>query len=118
MLTPATKSSMESAGEALFFPRLTASIASSRRAARSGLCDRKGGILARMRDRTNACPCEGKPYLLITAESCDRRKKRGRGFPGYRVKMSCTLILLVMLRVYLGGWSDAPNFNPAETKVK
>ena len=67
-------------------PRLTASIESSRRAARSGLPDRNEGILARMRDRTEACPCEGKPYLLITAESSARRKTRGRGFPGYRVE--------------------------------
>ena len=77
---------MESTGEALFLPRLMASMASSRRAARSGLCGRNEGILARMRDRTEACPCEGKPYLLMTAESSDRWKKRGRGFPGYRVK--------------------------------
>lgn len=80
------KSSMESTGEALFLPRLTASIASSRRAARSNLRDGNEGILARMRDRTEACPCEGKPYLLMTAESSDRWKTRGRGFPGYRVK--------------------------------
>lgn len=59
---------------------------SSRRAARSGLPDKNEGILARMRDRTEACPCEGKPYLLMTAESSDRRKTRGRGFPGYGVK--------------------------------
>ena len=75
---------MESTGEALFLPRLMASIASSRRAARSDLPDRNAGILARTRDRTEACPCELKPYLFITAESSGRRKKRGRGFPGCR----------------------------------
>ena len=74
---------MEFAGEALFLPKLTASIASSRRAARSGLGDINAGILARMRERTDACPREGKPYLLMTAESSGRWKKRGRGFPGY-----------------------------------
>jgi len=79
---------MESAGEALFLPKLTASIASSRRAARSGLPDKNVGILARRRDRTEACPCEGKPYLLMTAESSDRRKKRGRRLPGYRVNQT------------------------------
>ena len=72
MWTPVTKSSIESTGEVLFLPKLTANIAFSRRAAWPGSPDMNVGILARMRDRTEACPCEGKPYLLMTAASSGR----------------------------------------------
>jgi hypothetical protein len=49
MRTPATKSSIESAGDSLFLPRLTARIEPGRRAA--DLCsDLKAGIRARSRD--------------------------------------------------------------------
>jgi len=50
--TPEIKSSMRSAGDSLFLPRLTASTAPSRRAARSDGLPKKFVIRARIREKT------------------------------------------------------------------
>jgi hypothetical protein len=55
--TPDTKSSMDSAEDALFFPRLTASSEPDRKAALdSSSTEKNDGIRARNRERTDACP--------------------------------------------------------------
>lgn len=55
--TPETKSSIDSAGDALFFPRLTASIDPGRSEAFEELsADKNDGMRARNRERTDAWP--------------------------------------------------------------
>lgn len=69
--TPEIKSSIDSAGDSLFFPRLTARSEPGRSAAVSG-AEWNKEIRARSRDRTEACPWDGNPYLLIRPESSGR----------------------------------------------
>lgn len=85
--TPAMKSSIESCADSLFFPRFTASIEPSRKAAveDSVVGYLKSGIRFLNRARTDACPCEGNPYRFISAWSSVRWKTRGLGFPAYNI---------------------------------
>ena len=119
--TPETKSSRESAGDSLFLPRLTASTAPSRRAARSGGLPKNLGIRACIRERTEECPCDGNPYRFITALSSSSRNIRGRGFPlGFQAGNSITKCSTGRLisNAYLGIWCNTSNFYPAEPEIK
>lgn len=92
--TPETKSPIESAGEVLFFPRLTARMEPGRRdAGVPTFSGWNGEIRARSRDRTDAWPSDGNPYRLINAPSSGRWKTRGRGLPGCRICVRITRLL-------------------------
>ena len=66
--TPEIKSSMRSAGDSLFLPRLTASTAPSRRAARSDGLPKKFVIRARIREKTEELHQHdmGGPYYMLS----------------------------------------------------
>lgn len=99
--TPDTKSAVESAGDALFFPKLTARMEPGRRdAGTSALSGRNGEIRARSRERTDAWPSDGNPYRLINAPSSGRWKTRGRGFPGCQICVSITRLLGMVVRTW------------------
>ena len=115
--TPEIKSSIESAGDSLFLPRLTASTAPSRRAALSGGPPKKFGIRARIRERTEECPCDGKPYRFMTASSSSNRNMRGRGFPGWQLNYRCGARRLIS-NAHLRIWCNTSNLYPAKTKIK
>ena len=83
VLIPVIKSSEESAGDVLFFPRLMARTVPGRNEpVDDSPMSWKVGIRLRKRDTTAVAPSELKPYRFISAASAERRKTRGRGFPG------------------------------------
>jgi len=84
--TPDIKSAIESAGDVLFLPRLTARTERGRRdAGTSTFSGWNGEIRARSRERTDAWPSDENPYRLINAPSSGRWNTRGRGLPGCRM---------------------------------
>ena len=92
--TPDTKSAIESVGDVLFFPRLTARTEPGRRDAGTlASPGRNGENRARIRESTDAWPSDGNPYRLINASSSGRWKTRGRGLPCYGSCVRITRLL-------------------------